>query len=71
MERIISLEVDQIEDERDAFITEVAFNRTMAIRSDDGKPREEMEFRTRFIDFTHIPTVDGEEQLRVAATSQW
>jgi hypothetical protein len=33
----------------------------MAIRSDDGKPREEMEFRTRFIDFTHIPTVDGEE----------
>lgn len=70
MKRIVGLEVDQIEDERDTFGTEVALNCTMAIRPDDRIPWKEMEFGAGFIDLTHVPTVDGEEQLSAAITSQ-
>lgn len=70
MKRIVGFESDQIEDKWNAFGTEVAFNCTMAIRPDDRIPWEEMEFRTRFVDLTYVPTIDGEEQLSVAITSQ-
>lgn len=70
MERIVGLEADQIEDKRDAFGTEVALNCTMTIRPDDRIPWEEVEFGTGFVDLTHVSTVDGEEQLSAAITSQ-
>lgn len=61
MERIVGLETDQIEDKWDAFGTEVTLNCTMTIRPDDRIPWEKMEFGTRFIDLTYVPTIDSEE----------